>query len=221
MSLITTTVSIDAEKSGAQVVVHLIRGDYNTRTLQLVPLSGGSVMDITDAAQAKVRAHGVNLNNDLVLNCAMEDGKIFMVPTQALTSVADDYACQLVLLDDSQQTLSSMPFTVIVHGDVFTGDTVEHTNTTVTNVYFDEDGQLMIELMDGTKLVAERWLHTHDLASALAPGFMSTEQFQLLQDVAQWLDQGVKTTDSPTFAGLTVGDVTINGDGTIDGLRFT
>jgi hypothetical protein len=50
---------------------------------------------------------------------------------------------------------------------------------------------------------------------------MSPEQFALLANVASWMDQGVKTTDSPTFAGLTVGNVTIDPDGSISGLRFT
>jgi hypothetical protein len=114
-----------------------------------------------------------------------------------------------------------MEFTILTHGTVYDGDTVEHTNTTVSAVYFDEQGRLTVELLDGSKIVADRWEHTHPLATTEDAGFMSPEQFDLLQQLSEWMDQGVKTTDSPTFAGLRVGDLVINGDGTIEGLRFT
>lgn len=221
MYLITTIVSLDAEKTGAQVVLHLVQGDAGTRRLQLVPASGGRLVDVRDASAAKLMAHGIAGGTDLLLDCIMGDGKIYCTPTAALVADAETYACQLVLLDEDDQTLKTLPFTIVVHGTVYEGDAVEHTNTTATSVYFDANGQLTIELADGTKLVAEKWEHDHDLADEEKAGFMSPEQFALLEDVAGWMDQGVKTTDSPTFAGLTVGDVTISGDGTITGLRFT
>jgi hypothetical protein len=221
MYLITTTVSLDAEKTGAQVILHLAQGDAGTRRLQFVPAAGGRLIDVREASAAKLMAHGMGGGADLLMDCALEGGAIYYTPTAALVAEAETYACQLVLLDDDDQTLKTLPFTVLIHGGVYDGDAVEHTNTTATSVYFDEDGQLTIELADGTKLIADRWEHTHDLATAEKAGFMSPEQFALLANVASWMDQGVKTTDSPTFAGLTVGNVTIDPDGSISGLRFT
>lgn len=221
MELITTTVSLDAEKTGAQVVLHIAQGDAGTRKLQLVPSSGGRLVDTRDVAAAKLMAHGMGSGADLLMDCVLADGLIYYTPTAALVQAADTFAAQLVLLNEFGETLKTLPFTVMIHGTVYQGDAVEHTNTTAQSVYFDDDGQLTIELADGTKLVADYWTHTHPLATSEAAGFMSSAQFDLLTQVAEWMDQGVKTTDSPTFAGLTVGDVTINPDGTIDGLRFT
>ena len=75
--------------------------------------------------------------------------------------------------------------------------------------------------MDGTKIVADKWEHTHPLATDEIDGFMSKENYVLLQQLGQYLDQGVKTTDEPTFAGLHIGDLYIDDEGVITGLRFT
>lgn len=221
MTLITTTVAVDAQKTGAQVTLHLVQGDAGTRRLLFVPVSGGKQISMDGVARAKVRAQSLASGEPLLLDCVIEDEKIYLTPTAALVQDADEFACDLVLMDAEDQTLTSMPFTTIVHGGVYDGDAVEHTNTTVSKVYFDEDGCLVLELLDGSKIVADRWEHTHPLATAEEPGFMSPSQFTLLQQLSEWMDQGVKTTDSPTFAGLRVGDLVINGDGTIEGLRFT
>lgn len=219
--MITTTVSVDAQKTGAQVTLHLIQGDAGTRRIMFVPISGGRQIDLDSVATAKMTAASVHTGEPLLINCTIEQGKIYMVPTAALVGQVDEYACQLVLLDDEDQTLSSMPFTIISHGTVYDGDAVEHTNTTVSDVYFDDQGRLTVELMDGTKIVADKWEHTHPLATDEIDGFMSKEDFTLLHQLEDYLNQGVKTTDEPTFAGLHIGDLYINGEGEITGLRFT
>lgn len=219
--MITTTVSVDAQKTGAQVTLHLIQGDAGTRRIMFVPISGGRQIDLDGVATAKMTAASVHTGEPLLINCTIEQGKIYMVPTAALVGQVDEYACQLVLLDDEDQTLSSMPFTIISHGTVYDGDAVEHTNTTVSAVYFDDQGRLTVELMDGTVLVADKWEHTHPLATDEIDGFMSKENYALLQQLGQYLNQGVKTTDEPTFAGLHIGDLYIDDEGVITGLRFT
>lgn len=229
MILITTTVAVDAQKTGAQVTLHLIQGDAGTRRILFVPVSGGRQVDISGAARAYVRALSLAAEEPLLIPCTIEDGNAYMVPTAALVANADEWACELIFMDDEEEPiedyigrkLTSLPFTIITHGSVYDGDAVEHTNNSVSAVYFDEQGRLVVELLDGSKIIAPKWEHTHPLATAEEPGFMSPSQFTLLQQLSEWMDQGVKTTDSPTFAGLRVGDLVINGDGTIEGLRFT
>jgi hypothetical protein len=218
--LITTTVSVDAQKTGAQVTLHLIQGDAGTRRIQFVPISGGRQISLANVSGARVRA--VSLSGEpLLINCTIEDGAVYMVPTAALVQNVDEWACQLVLLNSDDETLSSMPFTILTHGTVYDGDAVEHTNKELSAIYFDSQGRLTIELADGTVLVADKWVHTHDLATATKAGFLSAAHYTLLTQLAQRVNQDVRTTASPTFAGLTIGSMTISGDGTITGLRFT
>lgn len=221
MQLITTTVSVDAQKDWSQAVIHLVQGDAGTRRLMYVPIYGGRQISMERVVKAKVRAESQATGDPLLIDCTIEGGKIYMVPTAALVADADEFHSQLVLMDADDQTLSSMQFTILVHGTVYEGDAVEHTNNSVSAVYFDEQGRLTVELMDGTKLVADKWEHTHPLATTEIDGFMSKEDFTLLHGLEEYLDQDVTTEAEPTFAGLHIGDLYIDGDGVITGLRFT
>ena len=228
--LITTTVSVDAQKTGAQVTLHLVQGDAGTRRILFVPISGGRLIDTAQVSMAKVILASSALDEPLEIDCVISSGKIYMTPTAAMVEFADEFACQLVLYNSSNETLSTMPFTIIVHGTVFEGDAVEHTNTRISSVRFDDEtGRLTIELADGTVLVANYWNHTHDLATALKDGFLSKEDFALLRSIDNYINQDVKTTATPRFEGLEIGwdedlqepILTIDNEGVITGLRFT
>ena len=91
--LITTTVSVDAQKNGAQVTLHLIQGDAGTRRIMFVPISGGRQIDLDGVATAKMTAASVHTGEPLLINCTIEQGKIYMVPTAALVGQVDEYAC--------------------------------------------------------------------------------------------------------------------------------
>ena len=218
--LITTQVSLDAAKSAGQVVLHISVGDVDTRRLRMVPVSGGRPVDLSTASQAKVQAKGKNGGTSLLLNCTLGGDYADLTPTAALVKTAEEYAAQLTILDAGGNTLHTAPFTIIVHGTVYEGDAVEHTNTTLGAAYFDSNGRLNLVLEDGTKIVADKWEHTHPLATATLDGFMSKEDFSALQTLKNRVNQALNTTSSPTFAGLTVGSMTITSDGYIQGARF-
>ena len=222
MSLITTTVSLDAQKTGDQVTMHLVRGDSGTRTFNFIPISGGQMISLYGVAAAKVQAQSLYTDDPLLIDCTITGGLIFMVPTAALVANADEWAAQLVLLDSGNQTLHSMPFTIIVHGTVYTGDAIEHTNTTVTEIRWDSTYQYMtIVLADGSTITSPAMTHTHAKATATADGFLSKEHYSKLVDYDTWLDQDVSQDGTPTFASATIGAVTIAADGTVTGLKFT
>lgn len=229
MILITTTVSVDAQKPASQTVIHLSQGDSGTRALRFIPVQGGAAIDMTDVAQAKVKASPLSGASDLLLSAAPGGYYADLVPTEALVESAEEWSCQLVLLDGEGQTLSTMPFTIIVHAGVYDGDTVEHTNTTVSEIRWDVNTMRMsIVLADGTVIMGPDMSHTHPLATEEIDGFMSKEQFTFVKKLRDgigtddpWMDQDVSQDATPTFAGIRIGDVTIDGDGTITGLRFT
>ena len=50
---------------------------------------------------------------------------------------------------------------------------------------------------------------------------MPAEDHQAIETLQGYLDQEVKTTSDVTFHSVTVGGITINQDGTIEGARFT
>ena len=219
--LITTTVSVDAQKPGSQAVIHLVRGDSGTRALRLIPTEGGRVISFENVAQAKLRAHPLSGSSDLLLNCELGENYADVVPTPAFVEAAEEWACQLVLLDENNQTISSAPFTVIVHEDVYHGDTIEHTNTKVAGMEWDDATKtLTIVLENGDRITCDL-SHTHAIVTATTDGFFSHEWFTALMNLLAWCNQGVKTTDSPTFAGLHIGSLYINGNGEIQNARFT
>ena len=219
-TLITTTVCVDAQRPASQMVIHLVQGDSGTRKLRMIPVEGGAAVDLSNVAQAKVMAHPAS-GSDLLLNCTLGGFFADLVPTPALVAGANEWAAQLVLLNSSNEQIKSMPFTIIVHGTVYDGDTVEHTNVTVTEILWDADTQrLTIVRADGTRIVSQAMTHTHPLATADDPGFMSPEQFLQLQALATQVDQDVSKDGEPTFAGLTIGSVVISSDGTMTGVRF-
>lgn len=219
-ALITTTVSVDAQNQGDLVKIHLVQGDAGTRRLQLVPTSGGRPISLDNVADAKVRAQNI-AEEPLLINCSIDAGKIYMVPTAALVERATEWACQLVLLNSEQETLSSMPFTIITHGTVYDGDAVEHTSDRVSGMEWnDATKELVIVLESGTRITCDL-THTHAVVTAVADGFFPHGQYAALQNWITWLNQGVATTDTPTFAGLHVGGLYIDGDGIIHNARFT
>lgn len=223
MELITTTVAIDAQKTGDQVTLHLVQGDYGTVKFQFVATSGGSMIDMSPVALAKVRVHSTywDPSDDLLINCAIQNGNIYMTPTQALTQNINEYSAQLVLLDSSNQTLSSLPFTIVVHNNVYMGEAVEHTNNSLTEFEWTQATLVLTaKLLDGTT-VSVALPHIHPDATGSAAGFMSAAMYNTLQQLAGWMNQGVKTTDDPTFAGLHIGDLSIDSEGNISGARFT
>lgn len=217
--MITTTVCVDAQKPAGQAVIHLNRGDSGTRALRLIPVEGGAAIDLSNVAQAKVMAHPLSGGEDLLISCELGDRYADMVPTAALVSSAGEYTAQLVLLDDEQQTVKSMPFTILIHANVYNGDAVEHTNKEISELIWD-GSTLSVKLADGTTLSVDL-THTHLLATAERDGFMSKELFAQIAELLSRVDQDVSTTSTPTFAGLTIGDVVISGDGTMTGVRFT
>ena len=223
MELITTTVAVDAQKTGDQMTLHLVQGDYGTIRFMFVPTNGGSMIDLTNVAQAKVQAHSTYWQpaDDLLINCTIQDGNIYMTPTQALTANLNEYQAQLVLLNSSNQTLHSLPFTIIVHDSVYTGDTVDHTNTTLTELDWTSATLVLTATLKDNTEISVSLPHTHPDATGSSAGFMSAAMYNLLQQLGAWMDQGVKTTDDPTFAGLHIGDLSIDSEGNISGARFT
>jgi hypothetical protein len=225
MELITTTVSVDAQKAADQVIIHLVKGDSGTRRFQFVPIEGGHLIDMSAVAMAKVQAYSQATSGSLLIDCVIESGNVYMTPTPAFVASVDEWSCQLVLLDGTNQTLSSMPFTTIIHGRVYEGDAVEHTNNSVLNISYDTATRtIILEMADNTVLTAQLPLATAALAGLMSAAQCSSLATLITQmaDVMDWLNQSVKTTASPTFANLTVGSVSINGStGVASGLRFT
>ena len=223
MELITTTVAIDQERQGEQVTLHLVQGDYGTIRFQFVATNGGNKIDMANVSEAKVMAHSTywEPSEDLLINCTIQDGNIYMTPTQALTQYRNEFQAQLVLINSLTQTATSLYFTIIVHDRLYTGDTVEHTNTTLTQMDWEPVTLVLTAtLKDGTT-VSVSLPHTHPDATGSSAGFMSAAMYNLLQQLGAWMDQGVKTTDDPTFAGLHIGDLSIDSEGNISGARFT
>lgn len=217
--LITTVVGLSVDVSDPQKVIHLVRGDYNTRVLRMVPVHAGQVVDLSQVEQAKLRLAGAS--NNLEINGVKGAGYVDIIPTEAMTESAQDWAAQLVLLNDEQETIAAAPFTVRVHGDVYNGDAVEHTDNRVTGVHW-EDGVLVVTMADGETISAPGiWEHRHDNATDEADGFMSSEDKATLDDLDQRLTQDVSTTADVEFGSVTVGSIVLHSDGTITGARFS
>lgn len=219
--LITTTVSLDADVGEPQKTIHLVVGDYGTRRFRMIPVSGGRLMDMTQVAAAKVRLACAG-REALLIDCVLGSHYADMIPTEAMVDEADEWQAQLVLLDDSDQTLSTAPFTICVHGTVYEGDAVEHTDNSVMSVYYDEQGRLTLEKLNGDIIrTAGPWEHTHEDVTEEASGFMPAADHQAIETLQGYLDQEVKTDSDVEFKSITVGGITINEDGTIEGARFT
>lgn len=229
-TLITTTVSLDVGAQDPQMVIHLMMGNYGTRALRLVPVDNARLMDMDNFAGASVGMSCAGREN-LEIDCVMGDHYVTLVPTKAMTEQADEWLCQLNLYDAQQQVLSSAPFKIIVHGSVYAGDAVEHTNSGVTALYFDSQGYLTAERLDGGIVRAgNKYEHVHPVA--VAPdevndiegldGFMSKEDKAKLESLS--VGQDVSTDSDVTFKSITVTDgthtITINGT-TISGATFT
>lgn len=227
--IITTTVSVDAQRDEKQVVVHLKQGDFGTRALRFVPVSAGLPVDFANVTGGSMKAKSkTDDTNVLLLDGTLGDNCLDIVPTEALTRDADEYACEVLLTNADGETLTSAAFTVIVHGTVYSGDAVEHTNTSILSAYFDANGKLVLVQADGEKITADRWEHTHANATATpgdtegTAGFMSAEDKTRFDAIEGYLNQSVKTTDTPTFASLNIGTaIMIDGEtGIASGFRF-
>lgn len=228
---ITTVLSLDCDNVEPMRVIHLVQGDYGTRALRMVPVHQSRLinMQAEGYVQAKVRL-ACEGHEALLIDCELGDTYATLVPTPAMVSGADEWTAQLVLYKQDNTTLSTQEFRVNVHGTVYNGDTVEHTSSKILNVSYDDQGRLSIETDDGRTVSADETVeeaHTHALAAADGDqttgndGFMSKEDKGFLDSLAGMFDQGVKETDSPTFAGLTIGSLTIDDEGNIEGARFT
>lgn len=238
--LITTTVSLECDGNEPQKVIHLQVGDYGARALRLIPVLNGRLieMDAAGVIAAKVllSCPGREL---LMIDCELGDTYATLVPTPAMVSSADEWEAQLVLYTgtDPDVTLRTWPFLVNVHGGVYKGDAVEHTDNRVVAAYYEQvdgayTGKLVLEMSTGDKYVTDetvQGVHTHGLATAPdaelgtegTAGFMSPADKEKLDGLDDLFDQSVKTTASPTFSGLTIGEITISADGTISGATFT
>jgi hypothetical protein len=228
MELITTTVSVDAQKAADQVIIHLVKGDSGTRRFQFVPIEGGHLIDVSAVAMAKVQAYSQATTGSLLIDCVIESGKVYMTPTPAFVASVDEWACQLVLLvwnEDIQdyQTLTSMPFTTIIHGRVYEGDAVEHTNVTLEEAAYDAATKTLILTMADGSVISVSLDHVHANATTTAAGFESATDKANLDTLVSRVDQDLRTNaaTTPSFPSLSVGAVTIYNDGTVTGLRFT
>lgn len=63
--------------------------------------------------------------------------------------------------------------------------------------------------------------HRHNNVTPSVDGFMSKEDKLAHNTLVTRINQGVKTTDSPTFASATIGALIIAPDGTITGAKFS
>lgn len=88
-------------------------------------------------------------------------------------------------------------------------------------LYLDSNGKLPADITGDAQSLAGHdstyfaiATHRHDNATATADGYMAKEDKTELSTLSDRVNQGVKTTDTPTFAGIT-----LNG-GYIDGAKF-
>lgn len=223
--MIITTISLDCDAQQTMQVLHLVSGDYGTRKLRFIPTMSGRLLDMDEmgVTRAKMRLHCDGWE-DLLIDCELDEAKKFadLVPTQAMVDEADEWAAQLVLLDDNNQTMSSADFRIVVHGTVYQGDAIEHTNSSVLAAYYDAQGHLNIEKRNGdvVRSTGESNL-VGMIEEELSEELVSAEDRQALEGLSENIDQAVKTTSSPTFAGLTIGTLTIDANGNVTGARFT
>ncbi len=76
--------------------------------------------------------------------------------------------------------------------------------------------------IDTGGLLWAEWDHTHDAATQEAAGFLSMGDKLKLDTVAGRVNQGVKTTDNPTFAGYTIGTsgTYMDSNGVLHGAKY-
>lgn len=223
MPLITTTVSVDSQRDDYdQVVLNLVQGDYGARRFLFVPMASGVPISPSLFSSAKVAALAVGTLNPMLIDCAIENGKIYMTPTVSLTQYDDtEYQCQLKLIKPDESQLTSMKFTIYVHNQLYSGDAVEHTNTSVTSMeWSDVTKTLTLHLADGNNITVDM-THTHTDATTLVKGFMTTSQVTDLNTLNNRVNQDLKTTASPTFAAANIGAVEIFNNGKVTGLKFS
>ena len=220
--LITTVVSLDCDGGYNQKVIHLVQGDYGARALRLVPVSNGELIKFSNFVTAKVLMSCAGHEN-LLIDCEMADYYAILVPTAAMVSSADEWDCQLQLTK-ANASVTSAPFTINVHGTVYNGDAVEHTDNRVIGARYDSSGDLNIMMSSGENVKAQNkatlygWIEYElDRNDKL----ITNADRAALDNIGDNMDQAVKTTSSPTFAGATIGGVTIDSEGNISGARFT
>lgn len=234
--LITTTVSLDCAGNANQMVIHLVQGDYGTRALRLIPVLDGRLYNMEEhgVAQAKVAL----ANNGVagpVIDCELGDCWATMVPTRGMMTTALEWTAQLILLDEDNGTVRSMPFKVIVHETVYKGnDTVEYTNSRVTAAVYNEQGQLQLEQLNSNTITVDGFSNlVTAIRTALADYLLTPEDRTDINTIKGYLNQSVKTDASPKFDGLQIGGtwnastgeweggVNISSSGEIDGAVFT
>lgn len=234
--LITTTVSLDCAGNANQIVIHLVQGDYGTRALRLIPVLEGRLMNMEEAGvvRAKVALADRGVAGP-VIDCELGDCYATMVPTKGMMTTAKEWAAELILLNEENGTVRSMPFTVIVHETVYKGhDTVEYTNSRVTSARYDEQGQLKLEQLNSNTITVEGFAYLiNAIKTELADYSLTQEDRTDLRTIKSYLDQSVKKDAEPRFEGLQiggtwnattgkwVGGVSISSDGELSGAIFT
>lgn len=225
--LITTTVSLDCNGPANQKVIHLVMGDYGTRALRLVPVDSGNLIRMEDAGviEAKVLL-ACDGHESMAVECELGDTWATLVPTKNMTLTADEWNAQLCLytsLEPEATVLKSAPFKINVHGTVNIGDMVEHTDSRITSISYDETtGAMTIKLRTGDIITATGSSYLYNaIRTALSDNLMSAQDRQDFTTIKGYLDQSVTTEASPTFAGATIGSVEIDAEGNISGARFT
>lgn len=113
----------------------------------------------------------------------------------------------------------SVSVNITPSGMVSSGD-VSETSSPGKIVKVGTDGKLHVDIsgdastLDGhNSAYFAKANHVHDAATQTKNGFMSSSDKKKLDEVGSKIDQDMKTTSSPTFAGLTV-------NGVISGARF-
>ena len=231
--MITTTVSLQVDEMVPKKVIHLVKGDTGTRRLRLIPiLEGGQLLDM---GAAGVKSADLLLSdgaNNLLIHCELGDHYADFVPTANMMGQATVWQAQLALMNIQNETVTTVPFVIYVHGNVWSGDAVEHTDVRVSKAEWMTDGRLKLTLMNGeTVITATKWEHTHDLAVAPdaqqgidgSDGFMSREDKAAITTLANRLNAFDSGTADVHFETLTIGETPnqiVISDGTITGAVF-
>lgn len=208
--LITTTVSLDCDTPANQKVVHLVMGDYGTRALRLIPVSEGRLVNMAEKGfvRAKVMLE-CDGHEDLLIDCTMGETSATLVPTAAMVSSADEWNAQLILYKESDETLTTQPFKINVHGTVYEGDAVEHTDSRVLAAEYDEQGDLLIEILGSDEPITasgKAYLASYVEGVLSAENELVTaEDRAAINGISNYLDQSVKQETSPRFAGMQIG----------------
>ena len=200
--------------------------------LRYLPAFRGWSMDMQAAGVVGAELMLSDGATNLMVDCELGDHYADFVPTTNMMGQATVWQAQLALMNALSETVTTVPLVIMVHGNVFTGDTVEHTDVRVSRAEWMTDGRLKLTLMNGETVITEtKWEHVHDLA--VAPdeqqgitgrdGFMSSEDKAAITTLANRLNAFDSGTADVHFETLTIGETPnqiVISDGTITGAVF-